>query len=506
MSSDRPQADLDFAQGIDASGLADGGMIAGHVDGAPALLLRRGEACFIIGAECSHYHGPLAEGVLDGDRIVCPWHHACFDIRSGAALRAPALDPLPAWRVEKDGALIFARERLPAPAAAPLVQPSPSNILIIGAGAAGLAAAKTLRDEGFEGGLTMVGADPEPPYDRPNLSKDFLAGAAPDEWLPLRDPSFYTQNRIDLRCGRRATRLDPAARQVSLDDGALLTYDALLLATGAEPIRLGGPGMDLPHVFYLRTLADSRAIIAASAGAKRAVVVGASFIGLEVAASLRARDLEVHVVAPEKVPMERVLGPELGRFVEALHVQHGVVFHLGDTVAAVTPRQATLASGATIDADLIVVGVGVRPAVALAEQAGLAMDRGVLVDAYLETSAAGVYAAGDIARWPDPISGERIRVEHWVVAERQGEAAALNMLGKRRPFAAAPFFWSQHYDVTISYVGHVEGWDRTEIAGSLEARDCAVAYYKYGRKLAVATVGRDRESIGVDLEMEARVG
>ncbi len=494
----------DFAQGYDPSTLADGAMLAGSVAGAAALLIRRGSEFFIIGGECTHYHGPLGEGTLVGDTVYCPWHHACFDIRSGRATRAPALDPVPAWRVEWVGARLFARERIePAPLPGP-GPGAPGRIVIIGAGAAGLAAAKTLRDEGFAGELIMIGADPEPPYDRPNLSKDYLAGSAPPEWLPLRAPDYYADNSIDLRCGRRAQTLEPTARRVTLDDGTTLSYDALLLATGADPIRLDGPGMDLPHVRYLRTLADSEALIAASAHAKRAVVIGASFIGLEVAASLRARNIEVHVVAPETVPMERVLGPEIGRFVQALHEQHGVVFHLGDTVAAVTPTQATLKSGATIDADLIVVGVGVRPALALAQQAGLAQDRGLLVDAFLETSAPGVFAAGDIARWPDPLSGENIRVEHWALAERQGQTAARNMLGRKERFEVAPFFWSQHYDVTISYVGHAPGWDRTEISGKPETSDCAVAYFKNGRKLAVATIGRDRASLAADVELETQ--
>ncbi len=501
-TGDATHAAPDFAQGVDPSAMADGEMLAGSVAGAPAILIRRGGEFFVIGGECTHYHGPLAEGSLVGETVYCPWHHACFDIRSGRATRAPALDPVPVWRVEWVGAKLFARERMePAPVPGPTAG-APGRIVIIGAGAAGLAAAKTLRDEGFSGELIMIGADPEPPYDRPNLSKDYLAGSAPPEWLPLREPSYYAEKRIDLRRGRRAETLDPAARRVTLDDGTALSYDALLLATGADPIRLDGPGMTLPHVHYLRSLADSRALIAACAEAKRAVVIGASFIGLEVAASLRARGLETHVVAPENVPMERVLGPEIGRFVQELHEEHGVVFHLGDTVAAVTPKQATLKSGATIDADLVVIGVGVRPSLALADQAGLAQDRGLLVDAYLETSAPGVFAAGDIARWPDPISGETIRVEHWALAERQGQTAARNMLGRKERFEVAPFFWSQHYDVTISYVGHAAGWDRTEISGSPEARDCAVTYYKSGRKLAVATIGRDRASLSADVELE----
>jgi NADPH-dependent 2,4-dienoyl-CoA reductase/sulfur reductase-like enzyme len=282
-------------------------------------------------------------------------------------------------------------------------------------------------------------------------------------------------------------------------------FGALLIATGADPVRLPVPGAGAGQVLFLRSLADSRAIIARTEGASRAVVVGASFIGLEVAASLRNRGLAVEVVAPESTPLERVMGREVGRFVQSLHEKQGVVFHLGQTVARVNGRTVALSSGRMLDADFLVFGVGVRPNVALAEHAGLKTDNGVLVDEYLETSATGVFAAGDIARWPDPHSGERIRVEHWVVAERQGQVAARNMLGERQKFDTVPFFWSQHYDVTINYVGHAERWDEVKIDGSLDDHDCAVTYLRAGRRLATATVFRDLESLKVEAAMEQQV-
>jgi NADPH-dependent 2,4-dienoyl-CoA reductase/sulfur reductase-like enzyme len=374
--------------------------------------------------------------------------------------------------------------------------------VIVGGGAAGFAAAEMLRRQAFRGSIVMLSNDAAPPVDRPNLSKDYLAGSAPEDWLPLRPDGFYAEAGIDLRLESNVASIDTKARDVVIAGGGTIPYDRLLLATGAEPVRLPIPGADQPHVHVLRSLADCRAIIESAKGARRAIVIGASFIGLEAAAALRARDIEVHVVAPEQRPMERVLGPDMGDFVRALHEEHGVIFHLGDTVVAIDGKRATLRNGGVLEAELVVVGVGVRPRLGLAEQAGLKIDRGVAVNAFLETSVAGIYAVGDIARWPDPHSRENIRVEHWVVAERQGQTAARNMLGQQQVFDAVPFFWSQHYDVPVNYVGHAEQWDEIAIEGDIAARDCLLKYRSKGRVLAVASIYRDLASLQAELAME----
>ncbi len=309
---------------------------------------------------------------------------------------------------------------------------------------------------------------------------------------------------LDLVLNARVSSLDVKRKHVQLENGKAYGFGALLIATGADPVRLPIPGAAESQVHYLRTFADARAIVARAASAKRVIVVGASFIGLEVAASLRARRIEVHVVAPDKTPLERVMGPEVGGFIRKLHETHGVVFHLGQTVSLMDGRRATLSDATVLDADFIVLGVGVRPSIALGEQAGLAIDRGIAVNEYLETSAPGIFAAGDIARWPDPHSGDRIRVEHWVVAQRQGQVAAKNILGQRVKFDAVPFFWSQHYDLAINYVGHAENWDAVEIDGSLDASDCAVTYKRGKRTLAVATIYRDLRSLQAELAMEQK--
>jgi NADPH-dependent 2,4-dienoyl-CoA reductase/sulfur reductase-like enzyme/nitrite reductase/ring-hydroxylating ferredoxin subunit len=498
--SEDPRRDL--SAGVPIQQLAEGHVIPGRVGDQNVILLRSGDAVYAVGAQCTHYSTELATGLVVGETLRCPLHHACFDLRTGLALRAPALDPLPCWRVEQIAGVAYVRDRLHVPADVIRPPQSPRAIVIVGGGAAGLAAAVTLRAEGYAGRLTLVSADSDPPVDRPNLSKDYLAGNASEDWMPLRPASFYTEHRIELLLATTVTSLDLPQRQVTLQDGSSLAFDRLLLATGAAAVRLDVPGAAPSQVHVLRSFADTRAIIAAAASARRAVVVGASFIGLEVAASLRERGLEVHVVGREAVPMERVLGAEVGRFVRSLHEAHGVVFHLEARLERVDGQVAVISDGARVEADLIVMGVGVRPALALAENAGLAMDRGVKVDAHLQTSAPGVYAAGDIARWPDPRSGEGLRVEHWVVAERQGQVAALNMLGRPQTFDAVPFFWSQHYDVAINYVGHAETWDSIDVAGSLADHDCTLTYNRGGQTLAVVTIGRDLASLQAELAME----
>jgi NADPH-dependent 2,4-dienoyl-CoA reductase/sulfur reductase-like enzyme len=278
----------------------------------------------------------------------------------------------------------------------------------------------------------------------------------------------------------------------------------LLLATGAEPLRPPIKGVDRRHVHTLRTLNDAQAIIAAATPGRRAVVVGSGFIGLEVAASLRARDIDVHVVGRSRVPLETVLGRQLGLFVQKLHEEHGVQFHLGATLRAVHADTVELHDGRTLAADLVVLGVGVRPRTALAEKAGLEVDDGIVVNAFLRTSAPDIWAAGDVARYPDPHGGTRLRIEHWVSAQRQGQAAAADMLGLGTPFADVPFFWSRHYDLTLRHVGHAGAGASITMSGSLEKHDATTIYRGEpgGRVAAVVTIGRDRQSLALEAALE----
>lgn len=496
----------DLTEGVRLADFGGRTMLRGHVGKKAVLLARVGGEVLAVGARCTHYSGPLERGLLDGDTVRCPLHHACFSLRTGEALGAPAFDPLPCWKVERAGDRVVVRERIdPAPQPVRASAPDqPESIVIVGGGAAGFAAAEMLRRRGWQGRLTMLSADTDAPCDRPNLSKEFLAGSAPEKWLPLRPDDFYVSNRIDLQLSTAVSHIDTAARTVTTEDGRSHAFDRLLVATGAEPVRLPIPGADLPHVFTLRSFADSRAIIARAEVAKAAVVLGSGFIGLEVAAALNARGLAVHVVSQDASPLERVLGPELGDFIRRLHEDHGETFHMRTSIASIGAGSVVLSDGSEIAADLVIIGVGVKPRVALAEGAGLAVDRGILVNECFETAIPGIYAAGDVARWPDGAGDETARVEHWVVAERQGQVAAENMLGARKPFRDVPFFWSVHHEVTIRYVGHAPAWDEIAVDGDIDARDCTVSYRKGGKTLAVATIGRDARALEQALSLAGR--
>jgi apoptosis-inducing factor 3 len=502
MAEEKKLSGPDFAQGVSLIELTDGGMQQGHANGEPILVARRGDAYFAIGAICTHYGAPLAEGIVVGDTVRCPWHHACFSLRTGEALRAPALDRVICWKVETHGSKLFVCEKQPEKKRATDSTKAPESVIIVGGGAAGNAAAEMLRREGHSGGIAMMSADDAVPYDRPNLSKDFLAGTASEELVPLRSIDFYREHEIELLLQTRVAAIDSRDKSVQLANGSHRKFDALLLATGAEPVKLKIPGADSPHVCYLRSQSDCRAIIGAAATAQRVVLIGASFIAMEVAASLIQRKLQVHVVAPEAVPMATILGPQVGEYLRRLHERNGVVFHLQQSVVAIDERKVTLKDGHAIEADLVVIGIGVKPRIDLAEQAGIKTDKGVLVNEYLETSIARMFAAGDIARWPDPLTGDHIRVEHWVVAERQGQTAARNILGRHERFDAVPFFWTSQYDFTLNYVGHAEKWDKLDLDGSIEEHNCKLSFQRGGRTLAVATVGRDRESLENELAME----
>jgi apoptosis-inducing factor 3 len=490
----------DLGAGVAADQVLEGTPLLGHANGEAVMLVRAGGTLLATAASCTHYGGPLAEGLVVGKTVHCPWHHACFDLETGLAA-GPALTPLACFEVISEASLVRVGKKRPEHTPQPIA--GPSSVVIVGAGPAGAACAENLRRCGYPGAITLIADESPGPVDRPNLSKDYLAGKAPAEWIPLRDAEFYRAIDVDFQLGSGVRRLDPAQHRVELVNGRSLTYGALLLATGASPRRLSIPGAESGNVLLLRTLADSRSIIARAKHGARAVVIGASFIGLEVAAALRAREVEVAVVSPEPVPLARVVGDKLGAYVRGLHEQHGVKFHLGRSPTSIEEHSVTLDDLTNLSADFVVMGVGVTPRTLLAEQAGLQVERGVVVDEQLRTSAPDVYAAGDIAAYPDPYSGERVRIEHWAVAERQGQAVARSMLGIGSAFRDVPFFWSAHYDVTLAYVGHAQHWDRLIEHGSLEQGKYAVGFELEGKLLAAVCLGDDRLGLEIEAAMQA---
>ena len=498
MSQTPPEnsAIADLAQGIAVARIPADGVLLGRVGEERVLLARVDGVLVAVGAICSHYGGPLHEGLRVGATINCPWHHACFDLRSGAALKAPALSPLARWRVdERDGTAFVSGPLKAAGATQRDGHGDPASIVILGGGAAGFAAAQRLRDLGYAGEVSVLSADPSAPYDRPNVSKDYLAGTAQPEWMPLKDAAFYRDNKITVRTSTRVDAVDAAQRRITLAGGETLTYDILLLATGAEPNRPATPGFERDNVHVLRSLQDSDRLIEAAAHASSVAIVGSSFIGLEAAASLRARGVAVHVIGRETVPLESKLGPAIGALVQSLHEQNGVQFHLQRSVERFDGKTLILDDGSTVEAELVVLGVGVTPRLDLAKAAGLTIDKGVLVDASMRSSDPHIFAAGDIARFPNPLGGAPIRVEHWVLAERLGQIAAHGMLGIADALREPPFFWSVHYDVTIRYVGHADSWDRIEEIGDVANKDAELRYIKDGAVIAVATINRDLASL-----------
>jgi apoptosis-inducing factor 3 len=481
----------DLAAGVRVGDVPDGGMKEGHVGGTKALLVRRGETIFAIGATCTHLGAPLQQGLVVEHTVRCPWHHACFSLVSGEALSAPAFDSLPRWDVEIDGGIIKLR-RPDIPMAPSINRGSASGerFIIVGSGAAGYAAVDMLLRNGFAGEIRMISEDVALPYDRTLLSKDYLDGSFDDERLALSKRDLSRHKNLLLQ-HVKVTSLDPSAQQIALGNGEVIRYTKLLLATGASSKRADFPGADLPHVKVLRSLQDCRGILAKAKSARNVAVVGGSFIGLEAAASLRDRGYSVSVIAPESQPMARIFGSELANLVAEAHRRHGVHWYVGRKVARVTDDHLVLDDGAVIEANLVVVGIGVNPRLELAKDAGIAIDDGVLVDEYLATSAPDIFASGDIACWPDRYSGKRVRIEHWVVAERQGQIAALNMMGRNQKYAAVPFFWTKHFDLSIRYVGHAEHWAETHIEGDLSKRDGLVRFTNREHLLAIATVERD---------------
>lgn len=479
----------------------DGEMKQVSVNGAEILVARVNGKYHAVGAFCTHYGAPLVDGVLNGERLVCPWHHACFNVTTGELEEPPALDDLPCYEVRVENEQIIAR--LPEEMSdrrTPSMSKRDVNderlFVIVGGGAAGYAAAQTLREDGFKGRVLLLTRENHLPYDRPNLSKEYLQGTAEPAWLPLRPEVFFNDNDIQVMHGKEVTLIDAAQKTITFVDGETLHCDALLIATGGEPRKLPFQSEEHENVFSLRSYADSTAIAAAAEKGKRAVVIGTSFIGMEVASSLAQRGCEVTVIGLDKVPFEKILGPEIGKLFQDLHEANGVKFKLGASIAefvgAKTITAVTLEGGERVEADFVIIGVGVKPATDFLKGIELHKDGGVIVDQHM-CAASGVYAAGDIAYYPSPQTHERQRIEHWRTALQQGRIAAHNMAGKKIAYDGVPFFWTRQFDVSLSYVGHGAGWDELIFQGDLAAHSFLAFYLKSERVVAIAGMNRDQE-------------
>jgi NADPH-dependent 2,4-dienoyl-CoA reductase/sulfur reductase-like enzyme/nitrite reductase/ring-hydroxylating ferredoxin subunit len=477
-----------------------------EVEEEKILLIRSEGRIYACGNECSHYHGPLNDGLIAGHVVTCPWHNARFDIRDGQLVAPPGLNGIPSYETKVEDGQVWIRQvgkgTIPMPEGE-----DDRTMLIVGAGAAGNSAAETLRREGFTGRIVMVTGEAYGPYDRPMLSKDLLSGEAPAKWLPLRGQKFYERLKIELMTEKPVTAVDPAGRAVTFADGTSMTADRILLATGGKPRTLDVPGADKAGCYPLRSRQDAEAILAELEKAKSAVIVGASFIGLEVACSLRTREIEVHVVAPEDVPLAAIFGEQIGDRIRKTHEENGVIFHLGQTVKEFTGRdrvsEVVLADGSSLKVDLVIIGVGIRPAVEFLESSGLVKDGAVPVNGRLETSAEGIFAAGDIALVPDVRSGEPRRIEHWVEAGRQGMHAARCMLGARDGYAGVPFFWSKQYGSSLRYIGYAPKFDQVVFRGSVADKFFLAGFYRAGKLAAAASVGKARELIRLGQLLEA---
>ena len=469
------------------------------------LLSKVGDKFYATGAFCSHYGAPLAKGVLCGARIVCPWHNACFNAIAGEQEEPPGLNSLAHFRVriEGDRVLVELPDEISQHRTPEMAKYEPSvedTLVIIGAGAAGTAAVELLRQKGFQGKIVLVSAEKKLPYDRTKLSKNYLQGKAEEDSLPIRSCEFYDEHGIELRFGKAVTEVDPANKVIIFDDDSRLEYDSLLLATGGKARRLDVSGSDLANIFTLRQPEDANSILDRVKDAKKALIVGSSFIGMEAAASLTQQGLEVTVVSPSDVPFKKILGDKLGKMFQKLHEANGVTFKFGTKATEFTGEgkveQAILENGEKVATDLVILGIGVEPNTSYVKGIELnEKDRSIPVDEYLQTEVDNIYAAGDIASFPYAPMGESTRIEHWRLAAQHGRIAAANMLnsGSQSVPTVVPFFWSGQYDLKLRYVGHAQKWDEVVIDGDLDEPKFLAYYLKDNKFMAVAGVNRDKE-------------
>ncbi|MDF5734382.1 MULTISPECIES: FAD-dependent oxidoreductase [unclassified Nostoc] len=487
--------------------LNDGEMRQVSVGETEILLSRIDGKFYAVGAHCSHYKALLAEGVLSGHCVVCPWHNAYFDVTTGDQLEPPGLDSLDSYqvRIEGENVIVSVPEETTGLRSPAMAQFNPNvdgrTFVILGAGAAGVHAAQTLRVAGYQGRIVMITQEDKLPYDRTKLSKDYFIGKTSSEEMPLRSADFFKEHGIEVLLNQRVEQVQTTAKAIAFTNGDSLTYDALLVATGGKPRQLDIPGADLENILTLRSFDDTDRILAAIKQKAQAVVIGSSFIGMETASGLSQQGLQVTVISPDSVPFKKILGEEIGKIFQQVHEESGVSFKFGrkavqfegsDKVEAVI-----LDNGDRLKADIVIIGVGVQPATDFLKGVELhPKDHSVVVDEYL-CAGDGIYAAGDIARYPDWRTNESIRVEHWRVAAQQGRIAAHNMAGKAVKFRGLPLFWTMQFNFPLRYIGHAQSWDEIIVDGDLQKQEFIAFYIKNNQVLAVATSHRDTETAAI---------
>jgi NADPH-dependent 2,4-dienoyl-CoA reductase/sulfur reductase-like enzyme/nitrite reductase/ring-hydroxylating ferredoxin subunit len=488
--------------------LEDGEMKAVSAgDGKEILLTRIDGNYFAFGAHCTHYGGPLAEGILCNGIIMCPWHHACFDAKTGDMNNPPAMDSLPKYETKETGddVIIMLPDELESSRTPEMVKADPSdesNFIIIGGGASGNAASQALREAGYKGKITIITQEARTPYDRPNLSKAYLSGEAPSEWMPLRDKELFKNYNINFLFSHKVEEVNIDKKEICLDDDRILKYDKVLLATGGIPQKLNIPGSDFKNIFYLRSFDDCDRIIEAVKNISKVVVIGASFIGMEVAFHLHERKLDVTVIGPEDVPFKNIFGSEVGSLIKKLQKEHGVKFKLNSIVTSFEGDEkidsVVLSDGEKINCDVVVIGIGVKPATSFIKGINLEKDGSIKVDEYLQ-AAENVFASGDIATFP--YNGNYIRIEHWRVAEQQGRIAGFNMAGKKIKFDKQPFFWTQQAGLNIRYIGYAKEWDETITWGDINSKEFITFLVKNNKVAAAIGNNRDVEIAAIEFLM-----
>jgi len=479
-------------------------------DEEDVLLVRIDDKFYARTAYCPHYGASLETGVLDGPKLMCPWHHASFDIPTGELTDPPALHGLTSYKIEVRGedVVLFPAETTVKSSGRTderkTHQKDEATFVIIGGGSAGNAAAHQLRASGFDGHLKIISADTQPPYDRPNLSKDFLKGDMDPGWLPLNDENFFQVQEIDLMLAKRVTGIDAQKKRIDLEDQTTLGYDKLLVASGSRPRKLNIPGHDLDNIFTLRTAADAAAILEQAEKAKRITVIGASFIGMEAAENLDNENREVHIIGRDPLPFAALFGKEMGELLKQKKENDGITFHLGQNVSEFRGNKkletVILDNGQPIDSDLAVLGIGVEPVTDFMPHFNKAADESLLTDEYLQVEN-DIFAAGDIATFPYWRTEGMIRVEHWRTAEQLGIIAAENMLGLKKSVQIIPYFWTNLGGMSCRYVGYPGRWDESVVHGSMAQENFMIYYIAHNQVMAVLGIGRDKHMALIELLM-----